>query len=92
MSKITDIYKSHDSSGKVCKIVFTIDESEAHGILHFTHEKCVGYDLRTEKWSGDEIDSDGWVTLYPDELENVIKKYDLDAKVTEILRSGGMHD
>ena len=89
MGQITDIYKSHDSAGKVCKIVFTIDESETRGILHFTHEKCVGYDLRTKKWSGDEINSDGWVTLYPEELENVVKKYDLDTKVDEILKSGG---
>lgn len=88
MGQITDIYNSHDSSGKICKIVFTIDESETRGILHFTHELCVGYDLRTKKWSGDEINSDGWVTLYSDELESIISKYDLDNKVKEVMKNG----
>lgn len=88
MGQITDIYKSHDSSGKICKIVFTIDESETRGILHFTHELCVVYDLRTKKWSGDEINSDGWVTLYSDELESIVSKYDLNNKIKEAMKNG----
>lgn len=88
MGQITDIYKSHDSSNKICKVVFTIDDSKAYGMLRFTHEICVGYDFRTRKWSGNEINADGWVTLYPDEIDNVVAKYCLNDKLKEVTKNG----
>ena len=90
MSSCSDTVTYHtclDGDGKVCKVVFSIDRSGSSGILHFSHETFVGYDLRTKTWTGDEINADGWVDLDADEINDLVKEYSLENLVKEAIKN-----
>ena len=74
-------HKCYDDKNRLCKIIFDINRDCSNGILNFTHETCIGYDIRTDQWHGDEINADGWVTLDEDEIADIVEKYDLELLV-----------
>lgn len=74
-------HKCYDDKDHLCKIVFNIDRDRSNGVLNFAHETCIGYDIRTGQWHGDEINADGWVTLSDKEISEIVEKYDLELLV-----------
>ena len=84
---VVKIDTCHDKKGKICKVIFTIDQPSCLGILNFTHEFTVGYDIRTDEWNGDEICSDGWVDLDEEQIAYLVDKYDLEKLVKEVVEN-----
>lgn len=62
-------------------ISFDIDRSHSVGALNFTHEATIYYDTDTKKWSGTEINSDGWVDLDDETVRKIVKEYKLHEKI-----------
>lgn len=58
-------------------LVFFLDESYSSGILHFTHEVNLYYDLIDDVWHGDTIDAGGWYDLDEEDIDEIVSEYDL---------------
>lgn len=78
---------SRDETGKICKVIFESDLGGYQGILHFSHEVTLGYDIRTNEWHGDMIDVSGWNTMHNDEIKKLVIQYNLADEVKEVLKN-----
>ena len=58
-------------------ITFQIDRSYGKGALRFTHETSLYFNIKTRKWSGDEINSSGWVELHEEDVMVLVEHYSL---------------
>lgn len=78
----------NDADGHICKVVFSVDRSGSNGVLRFSHETFIGYDLRDRTWHGDEINADGWVDLDESEIMYIVREYNLAERVKEVMKNG----
>lgn len=62
-------------------ISFKVDRSTHLGILRFPHETTIFHDTDTKEWSGEEINSDGWVDLDHDEVMKIVDEYNLKSHI-----------
>ena len=59
--------------------LFFIEEVRSSGLLRATYEYNIYYWPHLQSWSGDVISPHGWHDLEQDELERLVRKYELQA-------------
>lgn len=72
---------SYGSKREPCKIIFTIDDGECRKPRFRNCEVCIGYDVRTGEWHGDELNDQGYIELKPDEIKWFVDRYALEEAV-----------
>lgn len=85
-----DMAAQRDEEGRIFVSTSPIDRSERAGALRFPHETTFYYDLDSDTWTADEIDSDGWVDLEPGKVSEQVAALGLDAKLAKFLANVGL--
>lgn len=63
-------------------ITFQLDRTYRNGALRCTHETSLYFNTKTRKWSGDEINSSGWVDLHEEDVMVLVNHYNLKSYIS----------
>lgn len=80
-----DIYRATGGGQDYIHVIF--DRSQSRGVVRFTHECTMTYDMNTGEWKGGEICAGGWVDFDKNEIDEIVKKFDLDTKLMNVLNN-----
>lgn len=74
-----------DASGNIDTITFHIKQGNHYGKLYCPHDSYIYYDAKTDTWSGEEINADGWVYIPTPEVDYIRTTCTLDVVIAAII-------